>query len=91
MNRIYRSITVMAGLAVSIIGLVAVAPAAFAMRLVDTGDSAPYATPATVVHSGASTWEVVLIAALAAVAAAAGTAIAVTAHGRTTKLGRETV
>ena len=86
MNRIYRSLTVMAGIAVSILGLVAVAPAAFAMRPLDPGGSAPYATPVTVVHSGASTWEVVLIAALAAVAAAVGTTIAVRAHGRTTKL-----
>ena len=86
MNRIYRSVTVMAGLAVSIISLVAIAPAAFAMRPLDPGGSAPYATPVTVVHSGASTWEVALIATLAAVAAAVGTAIANRAHGRTTKV-----
>jgi hypothetical protein len=86
MNRIYRSLTVFAGLAVSIVSLIVLAPAAFAVRPADPAASSPYATPVTVVHSGASTWQVVLIALLAAVAAAVGTALAVRAHGRMTKL-----
>jgi hypothetical protein len=42
--------------------------------------------PVTVVHAGATTWQVALIALLAAVAAAIVTAIALRVHSRTTKL-----
>ena len=45
----------------------------------------PKTSPVTVVHSGASTWQVTLIGVVAAVAAAVVTAI-VRAHSRTTKL-----
>jgi hypothetical protein len=87
MNRIRRSAAVIVGLAVSIIGLVAAAPDAFAMRLLDNGGSAPYTPAVTVVHhSGASTWQVTLIAVLAAAVAAGVTAIALRVHSRTTRL-----
>jgi hypothetical protein len=88
MNRIYRSATVIVGLAATVIGLVAAAPAAFAMRLVEPGESAPYPTPVTVVHSGAPTWEVVIIAALCAVVASVATAIGVRYRRQTTTLPR---
>jgi hypothetical protein len=104
MNRLYHSTIVIASLAVSIIALVATAPAAFAGRLVDAASSGPYApwpppgaiipplsaaesaSPVTVVHAGATAWQVALIAVVAAVAAAVVTAIVLRVHGRTTKL-----
>ena len=86
MNRIHRSAAVIAGLAASIIGLVLAAPAAFAMRLVDPGGSAPYAPPVTIVHSGVSVGQVTLIAVLSALGAVLVTAVAMRARGRTTKV-----
>jgi hypothetical protein len=86
MNRIYRSAAVIFGLVASIIGLVAAAPDAFAMRLLDSGGSAPYAPPVTIVHSGASTWQVTVIAVGAAALAALATAVVLRGRGRTTKL-----
>jgi hypothetical protein len=85
-NRIHRSASIIAALAVSIIGFVAAAPAAFAMRTGDPGGSAPYVPHVTVVHSGVVTWQVALIAVLAALGAAAATAITLRAYARTGRL-----
>jgi hypothetical protein len=63
-NRMRRLSTAAAGLVVSVIGLCAAAPAAFAMRAVQPdGSTAP-----VVHHSGTPGWEIALIV-IAAVAA----------------------
>jgi hypothetical protein len=74
MNRTYRITTVLTGLTVSILALVAAAPSAFTMRLVDPGDSAPYVATLPVTHSGMAAWQIAFTAGGAAVAAVVLTA-----------------
>ena len=76
MHRLHRTATVIAALTVSILGTIAGAPSAFAMRLVDTQDPAGASTPVyTVTRSGMAGWEIALIAIGAAIVAATLTAL----------------
>ena len=77
MKHLRRTITVVAGLALSLIGLAAAAPAAFAMRLVEPNDARGSSTPVyPVTHAGTPGWQITLIA-LAAVAVAAAVVIVI--------------
>lgn len=72
MHRIHLILLAIAGLLVVAAGLVASAPASFAVRLLTPSDSSDTAT--VVVHnSGMSSWEVAGIAIAAAALAMAGT------------------
>lgn len=75
MNRVRRISTVIATLVVAIVGVVAGAPAAFAMRPPDPGGSGQYVPPITITHTGPTAWQVTLIALAAAVGAAVITAV----------------
>ena len=59
-NRLRRIATTAAGFVVSVIGICAAAPSAFAMRVVE-----PDSTASTVHHSGTPSWEIALIVVVA--------------------------
>jgi hypothetical protein len=72
MKHLRRTITVVASLALSLIGLAVAAPAAFAMRLVEPNDSSGTSSPVyPVAHAGTPAWQIALIALGAVVVAAA--------------------
>jgi hypothetical protein len=72
MTHVRRTITVLAGLALSLIGLAAGAPAAFAMRIHEPPDDTGNSTLVyPVTHGGTPGWQIALIALAAAVVAAA--------------------
>jgi hypothetical protein len=76
MHRLHRTATVIAALTVSVLGMIAAAPSAFAMRLVDPQETVTTSTPVyTVTRGGMAGWEIALIAIGAAVVAAALTAL----------------
>jgi hypothetical protein len=83
MNRVRRIATVIAGLVASIIGVIAAAPAAFAMLAPDPGGSGQYEPPVTITHPGVTAWQVGLVALAAAVAAAVITAVVLKTRART--------
>ncbi len=83
MNRVLRLATVLAGLVASIIGVIAAAPAAFAMLEPDPGGSEQYVPPVTITHTGLTAWQVTLIAVAAAVAATLVTAVVLKIRTRT--------
>jgi hypothetical protein len=83
MYRVHRLATGIAGLIVSIIGVIAAAPAAFATLEPDPGESGQYVPPATITHTGLNAWQVTLIALVAAVAAALLTAVVLKVRTRT--------
>jgi hypothetical protein len=83
MNRVLRIATVLAGLVASIIGVIAAAPAAFAMLEPGPGGSGQYVPPVTITHSGLTAWQVTLIAVAAAVAATLVTAVVLKIRTRT--------
>jgi hypothetical protein len=75
LRQLRRSIGVVTGLLVGAVGLIAAAPAAFAMHLEQPTGPAGAPTPTTtVVHSGMLGWEITLIAVGAAVVSAFATA-----------------
>lgn len=77
MSHLRRTATVIAGLLISVLGLTAAAPAAFAMRLVEPNDApGPGGATTLIIHNGMAGWEVTLIAVGAAVVAATLTAVA---------------
>jgi hypothetical protein len=66
-----RTATVIVGLILAILGIIAAAPAAFAMRVAPPeGDPGPYTPTVIVTHPGMTGWQVALIAIGAALAAA---------------------
>jgi hypothetical protein len=72
MKHLRRTITVVAGLALSLIGLAAAAPAAFAMRIHEPPDDTGSSTLVyPVAHAGTPGWQIALIALGAAVVAMA--------------------
>jgi hypothetical protein len=77
MNHLRRTVTVIAGLALSLIGLAVAAPAAFAVRPVAPGDAGSSTAAYPVTHAGTPGWEIALIALGAAVVAAAVVAVIV--------------
>jgi hypothetical protein len=74
MHSLRRTATIVAALTASLLGLVAAAPSAFAMRLAPNDDSNP-TTVATVTHAGMAGWQIALIALGAALAASVATII----------------
>jgi hypothetical protein len=75
LKQLRRSIGVVTGLLVGAVGLIAAAPAAFAMHLTQPSGPAGAPTPTTtVVHSGMLGWQITLIAVGAAVVSAFATA-----------------
>ena len=76
MHRLRRTATIIAALTISVLGTIAAAPSAFAMRLVDPQDTASTSTPVyTVSRSGMAGWEITLIAIGAVIVAATLTAL----------------
>jgi hypothetical protein len=76
-KRLQCSVIIVVGLIVSLFGLAAAAPSAFAMRLLDqAGTSAPV-PPATASQGGMAAWEITLIAIAASFAAIAVAAVIV--------------
>jgi hypothetical protein len=80
MYHLRRTSTVMAGLVTAIVGVIAAAPAAFAMRLNEPeGASGLIPTTTTVAHHGLAGWEITLIV-VAVLAVATVAAVAVRAR-----------
>jgi hypothetical protein len=75
MHHLRRTITLIAGLAVCLLGVAAAAPSAFAARLI-TDDDAGTPTPAhPTAHSAPIGWELTLIALVVILAAVAVTVV----------------
>jgi hypothetical protein len=84
MSKLRRLTTVLTGLLLAVIGVLAAAPTAFAMRVVPPeGDSGPAAPTYIVTQTGMTGWQVALIAICAALAAVALTTIVVLVRFRT--------
>jgi hypothetical protein len=84
MNHIRRMTTIIAGVLLSVLGLIAMAPAAFAERVTDPGAGSGAATSTTgVTHAGMAGWEITLIALGVAAVATVLTAVAFYARVRT--------
>jgi hypothetical protein len=77
LKQLRRSIGVVTSLLIGAVGLVAAAPAAFAMHVASPTGPAGVPTTTTVVHSGMLGWQITLIAVGAAVVAAVATAFLV--------------
>jgi hypothetical protein len=82
-NHIRLTATILAGLLVSFVGVIAGTPAAFAMRPTDpAGAGGPTASPAFVTHGGMAGWEIAVIAVSAAAVVAVLSAVASRARFR---------
>jgi FlaG/FlaF family flagellin (archaellin) len=84
MTKLRRFTTVLTGLLLALVGVLAAAPAAFAMRVVPPGgDPGPPAPTYIVTQTGMTGWQVALIAIATALAAVALTTVVVRARFRT--------
>ena len=77
MTKLRRTAIVIASLLLALPGVLAAAPAAFAMRAIPPDDAGPNTPTYIVTQSGLSGWQVALVAIGAALAAALLTAIIV--------------
>ncbi|MBO0731765.1 MAG: hypothetical protein J2P57_21075 [Acidimicrobiaceae bacterium] len=83
MKRLRLATTILASLAVSLLGLALAAPSAFAMRIIDDNSGSGTAAPTpTAAHAGMAGWEIALIVAGAVVAVVAVTGLIVRARRR---------